>query len=220
MQAPGGIAGIAETGRRTRGRPTLEDVAQIEARLLAVGLQAFLAKGYGGVSMSYIIQMAGVSKTTLYSRFHSKDALFRAIMHQQVDRLAAATALTSSNGPLELLPGLKAYANKTLRISLEGDLLAVNRLIYGEFQRFPELGLAAAERTELGIAQVAWFIDQCAHAGALRCRDSRSTAEAFIFLLRGWYINALISGRAISASEREEWVDRVVPAFIAGCDLT
>lgn len=202
--------------RSARGRPLLEDVAQIEERLLEVALQEFLDKGYGGASLSQIVKSAAISKTTLYSRYGSKEALFRAIMHRQVERLGAVATLTSSL-PMDLSRGLMAYANRTLAISLEGDLLAVNRLIYGEAHRFPELASAAAERTQVGIGQIAWFIQQCAHASGRHCADPQSAAEAFILLLRGWHANAMLADRVISSGEREAWVERIVPAFVAGC---
>lgn len=203
-------------GRRSRGRPTLDDAARIEERLLAAALEEFLDSGYGGASLSKVVRAAGISKTTLYSRFHSKEALFRAIMERQVEKLAAATTLTSPDGLLDLAQGLENYANRSLEMSLSGDLLAVNRLIFSEAHRFPELGMAAAERAQLGIAQIAWFIEQCALRDDRPVPDCRATAEVFIYMLRGWYVNAMLANRAVSADERRAWVARAVPAFIGG----
>jgi AcrR family transcriptional regulator len=204
------------SARRQRGRPKLEDVAQIESRLLDVALREFLAHGYGGTSLTRIVKAAGISKTTLYARFGSKEDLFRAIVQQQIERLSAVTALRSRKGPPSLADGLKAYGNRTLEISLEGDLLEVNRLIYSESARFPELGTAAAERSQQGIADVASFIASCAEAEAIACRDPQSVATAFIFMLRGWYVDGLLSNRAISVRERQRWVDTAVTMLLAG----
>ncbi|MET1754478.1 TetR/AcrR family transcriptional regulator [Novosphingobium sp. RD2P27] len=184
--------------------------------MLNVALQEFIQEGYGGASLSRIVKAARISKTTLYSRYKSKEELFRAIMTQQVERLSVIRTLTASPA-FNLAEGLKAYANRTLAISLEGDLLAVNRLIYSEAHRFPELGLAAAERTQVGIAQIAWFIEQCNHPERTVLAEPRDNAEAFILLLRGWYVNAMLSSREVTADEREQWVGRMVPVFIAGC---
>jgi AcrR family transcriptional regulator len=206
----------SEGTRRPRGRPKLEDVAQIESRLLDVALQEFLAHGYGGTSLTRIVKAAGISKTTLYARFASKDELFRAIVHGQIERFSAVTALRSPKGSPDLVTGLKAYANRTLEISLEGDLLQVNRLIYSESRRFPELGQAAAERSQRGIDDVASFIAGCAEADAVPCRDPRAMAEAFIFMLRGWYVDILLTNRAVSVRERQRWVETAVHALLAG----
>lgn len=202
--------------RRPRGRPKLEDVAQIESRLLDVALQEFLAEGYGGTSLTRIVKAAGISKTTLYTRFSSKEELFRAALRRQIEGLAAVAALRSPKGPLDLLSGLKAYGNRTLEISLEGDLLQVNRLIYSESARFPELGLAAGERTQTGIADVSAFIRACAEADGTPCRDPEAVAEAFIFMLRGWYVDVLLTNRPVTVSQRQRWVDTAVHTLVAG----
>lgn len=200
---------------RSRGRPKLEDVAAIESRLLATALAAFSAYGYGGTSMARIVKAAGVSKTTLYSRFGSKEELFRAIIRQQIERLAASSRLRAAAGPPDLARGLQSYANSALEFSLRGEMLEVNRLIYSEAHRFPELGIAAAEATEIGIGQISAFIEQCAQADGLPCRDPRAVAEAFIFLLRGWYAHNLLKKRSVTRAMRERWVAQAVATLTA-----
>ena len=200
--------------RRSRGRPKLEDVAEIESRLLATALAEFLRLGYGATSMRQIVKAAGISKTTLYSRFSSKEQLFRAIMREQLDRISIAAALSQGGGQLDLEKGLKGYANYMLKMSFESGLLGVNRLIYSESRRFPELAALAQERTEVGIKQVADFIRQCAEADGVACKDPEGIAEAFIFMLRGWYASVMLIGRKASVAERERWVERTVRAFL------
>lgn len=201
--------------RRTRGRPKQEDIGAIETALLEVALAEFLAHGYGAASVTRIVRTAGISKTTIYSRFDSKETLFRAIMDRQIERLSAESSLRGTSRPLDLEAGLSAYADRTLTISLEGDLLQVNRLIYSESSRFPELGAAAAERNEIGIQQVAAFIVECAEADGIRCRRPRDVAEAFMFMLRGWYLTVMLTGRDVPAKDRRRWVQQAVRILLA-----
>jgi TetR/AcrR family transcriptional repressor of mexJK operon len=204
---------MATEERRTRGRPKQEDVAEIDGAVLEIALQEFLAHGYGAASVTRMVRNGRISKTTVYSRFESKEQLFRAIMDQQIERLSVEGALRST-GRLDLEAGLVAYANRTLQISLEGDLLQVNRLLYSESHRFPELGAAAAARTELGIMQVSAFITECAAADGIPCRDSRAIAEAFIFMLRGWYLTVMLRNQDVSVRERQKWAKRAVGVLI------
>lgn len=201
--------------RRSRGRPRQGEVELIESELLDGALKEFLKTGYGGTSVRHIVKVLGISKTTLYSRYPSKEALFRAIVERQIERLAANTVLRQEDWP-ELGMALRSYANRTLEISLKGEFREVNRLIYSESSRFPELGVAAAERTELGIAQISDFIQQCAARDGLPVRNPRGAAEAFIFMLRGWYVNVLLTNKPISAAHREAWVETSVHALISG----
>jgi AcrR family transcriptional regulator len=199
--------------KRSRGRPTSEDAVVIERKLLELGLREFLQHGYGGASMTRIVQAAGVSKTTLYSRYPSKGELFRAIVYAQIERLSPSASLRSDAGPLALEQGLMSYANHMLQLSLQGDLLGVDRLIYSESCQFPELGAAAAERTELGIKRISGFIRECAIRDGIPCRDPKAVAEAFIFMIRGWYANVILGNRKVGPAQREHWVKRAVHAL-------
>jgi TetR/AcrR family transcriptional regulator, mexJK operon transcriptional repressor len=204
----------SDAPRRTRGRPRLGDVAAIEDRLLDVALNEFVENGYGATSLTRIVKVAEISKTTLYSRYPSKEDLFRAIIRKHVDLPGADNALRPETGQPQLEVGLKAYANRMLDQSLKGGFLTINRLIFGESHRFPELGAAADERTEVGISQVAEFIEECARVDGVPCADPRSVAEAFIMLIRGWYLGAMVSSRKVPAGAREQWVERAVRIFV------
>jgi AcrR family transcriptional regulator len=165
--------------------------------------------------MRRIVNVAGVSKTTLYSRFSSKEQLFRAIMRQQIERLSAATSRGAHPLRLNLEKDLEDYANSMLEVSLRGDLLEVNRLIYSESHRFPELGAAAADRTKLGIRQVADLIGKWATADRIPCGDPEGLAEAFIHMLRGWYVNVILTNTKVPKAQREQWAKRAVHALIS-----
>lgn len=201
---------------RSPGRPRPADVADLERRLLAVALKEFLQHGYGGTSMARIVRIAGVSKTTLYSRFPSKAELFRAIVHRQIERISPSAMLAPSiESPSSLEEELKTYANYMLELSLHGELLAVNRLIYSESHRFPELGMAAAERTERGVEQISDIIGKSAIAEGIPCRNPDAIARAFILMLRGWYINVMLTNREVSVKEREQWVEQAVHILVS-----
>jgi AcrR family transcriptional regulator len=206
---------VSATTRRTRGRPKQEDIAAIENSLLEVALREFLAHGYGAASVTRIVRDAGVSKTTIYSRFASKELLFRAIMDREVTRLSVEGSLRATSTRLDLRAGLEALANRTLEVSLTGNLLQVNRLIYSESSRFPELGVAAAERHGIGVRQVATFIRECAEADGVPCRQPHDVAEAFIFMLRGWYVNVMLTNRIVPEEERKQWARQAVRLLMA-----
>jgi AcrR family transcriptional regulator len=198
-----------------RGRPRAEDVAAIDGKLVAVALKEFLQHGYGGTSMTKIVKVAGVSKTTLYSRFESKEELFHAIIEQQIERTDPSASLRSESGPLDLVQGLKSFANHILERNLQGDLLGVNRLIYSESHRFAELGAAAAERTTLGIKRISDYIRKCAKADGIPCKDPDGVAEVFILTIRGWYVNVMLTNQDVPTAKREAWVNRAVHTLLS-----
>lgn len=201
--------------RRPRGRPRLEDVSAIDEKLVTIALAEFQKHGYGATSMNAIARAAHVSKTTLYTRFPDKESLFRAIMREQIKRLGRTRVLHLLSTCTDLAAGLEAYANHMLDLSLKGGLLKVNRLIYSESDRFPELGAAAAERSRLGISEITAFIERCAAADRIPCRDAESVAEAFICMTRGWYVDVMLRNRTVPPGEREQWVRRMVHVLVS-----
>jgi len=201
--------------RRSRGRPRVEDTEAIENKLLAVALQEFVEKGYGGASVSNMVKRAGMSKTTVYSRFASKADLFRAIMMLQVEKVSPESLLNPLAGKLTLEQGLKVYARQSLQVSLEADAMAVNRLMYSESNRFPELAEAATERSRRGIERIARFIRECATEDGIPCRDPKTVAQVFILMNRGWYIDVMLANRRVSSKELDEWVEAALHVLLS-----
>lgn len=204
----------AKSPSRPRGRPRAEDSGVIESKLLDVALREFLEHGYGNAAMDRIAKASGGSKTTLYSRYSSKEALFRAIIFDQIDHAAPETSLRSAAGPLDLEQGLKSYANRMLEHSLQKDMIGVNKLIQSEAFRFPELAAAAMEKTHLGIKRIATFISESAARDGIPCSKPMVVAEVFIFMIRGWYTYLLQTDQQVSVARRKAWVNQAVDTLL------
>src|SRR5690348_8798109 len=58
--------------------------------ILAAAKRAFLASGFGAVSMDAIARDAGVSKATVYARFGNKEDLFGAVIGRECERYFAS----------------------------------------------------------------------------------------------------------------------------------
>src|SRR6266850_2261135 len=69
--------------RRVSGRE--EPVGKAGA-ILAAAERAFLAGGFGAVTMDAIAHAAGVSKATVYAHFHGKEELFGAVIAHVSER--------------------------------------------------------------------------------------------------------------------------------------
>ncbi|WP_317932244.1 TetR/AcrR family transcriptional regulator [Halioxenophilus sp. WMMB6] len=201
--------------KRSRGRPKPEQTANIEKELLDIAQAEFLEYGYGGASLSRMVRVAGISKTTLYSRYASKEELLYAIIDRQIEMLSPAQLIMNKFGPLGLEEGLRSYANYMLSVSLQREMLGINRLVLSESYRFPELGEIAAKRTRAGIKRVADFIRSCAESEQRLVADPQAIAQVFIFAHRGWYIDQLTSHRKVTTRQRQAWVDNSVRIIMA-----
>lgn len=132
---------LPQERRRPRGRPNAKQLLELEGRLIRVARRAFIAHGYGATSMNQVARAARLSKTTLYARFPSKADLFRAIIDEQIRRVGGVglrPIYRQSSDSLEAK--LRDYIEHMTRISLRGEILHINRLIFSEATRFPELG--------------------------------------------------------------------------------
>lgn len=201
--------------RRPRGRPKAEDLEALEARLVRVARQAFVLHGYGATSINAIAKAARVSKNTLYARFDSKDALFRAIVARQIQGVDEELPPTTGRRDESLEDGIRAYVNVALRKSLSGDMLEINRLILSESHQFPELGEAARARFQVGVEHLAQLIEECARRDRIPCRNPAAAAEVCLYAVYGWYNAIMISNRVVSDREQKSWVDNAVGIFMA-----
>lgn len=206
----------APTVKIGRGRPRNGDAEAINEKLLQAALQEFLTYGYGKASLTRVVKAAEASKSTLYSRYSSKQELFLAIIHQQIDQLSPSTSLQTEAGQAGLEEGLMAYAGDMLKYSLFGELRGVDRLIYSESHQFPELAQVARERTELGVRRLQAFISDCGERDGARCHNPRMVAENFIFMIRGWYADIVLSNSEVTTAECEHWVKNAVKMIVQG----
>jgi AcrR family transcriptional regulator len=76
---------MATTERPRRGAPRKGE-ASARARILATALDLFYHEGIRAVGVDTVVERSGVSKTSLYRLFDSKDALIAAVVAEQ-DRL-------------------------------------------------------------------------------------------------------------------------------------
>src|SRR5688572_6206965 len=122
--------------RRAAGRE--EPVGKAEA-ILAAAERAFLAAGFGAVTMDAIAREAGVSKATVYAHYTGKEELFGAVVaHLSQRRFHGFSVEALDPGDIEA--SLTTIAARFLDLVLSPEAIALNRIIIGEVTRFPVLG--------------------------------------------------------------------------------
>src|SRR5215213_10232182 len=153
--------------------------------VLAAAERAFLAAGFGAVTMDAIAREAGVSKATVYAHYASKEALFGAVVARLSARRFHLFSVEALD-PVDIEASLTAIASRFLDLVLSPEAIALNRIIIAEVTRFPALGAvfweAGPERTRV---QIEAFLRRAAEAGSLAIPDARLAAEQFVALARG-----------------------------------
>ncbi len=153
--------------------------------ILAAAERAFLAGGFGAVTMDRIAREAAASKATVYAHYTSKEELFGAVVaHVSARRFGGFSA--EALDPRDIEASLTTIAARFLDLVLSPEAIALNRIIIGEVTRFPVLGevfwAAGPERTR---AQIEAFLRRATASGALAVSDARLAAEQFVALARG-----------------------------------
>ena len=167
--------------QRTEAREALGGKAEA---ILSAAERAFLASGFGAVSMDAIAREAGVSKATVYAYFANKEELFGAVIAAVSERFGGFSALELD--PRDIDRSLTTIAHRFLDLVLSPESIAVNRIIIGEVTRFPVLGSVFWEAGPARVrAQIETFLQHAGEVGSLVISDARLTAEQFVSLVRG-----------------------------------
>jgi TetR/AcrR family transcriptional regulator, mexJK operon transcriptional repressor len=151
--------------------------------IICAAREAFLEKGYDGVSMDEVANRAGVAKQTVYARYASKDALFLAVVDSVQGKMLSAISAAES---LPIRDRLQRIARELLDVVLDPSILSLSRIGLGASYRFPTLGhsIYGARIKELH-ATLADILEHAAKDGSLSVDDPKVAAEQFLALVRG-----------------------------------
>src|SRR5437016_9633551 len=105
--------------RRVAGRGKAETI-------LAAAERAFLAAGFGAVTMDQIAREARVSKATLYAHFTGKEELFGAVVARVGERHFGGFS-TEALDPLDVVTSLNTIARRFLDLVLSPEGISLNR---------------------------------------------------------------------------------------------
>ena len=200
-----------------RGRPTADQVAAIERRILSVAQATFLEHGFAHSSMDAIAAAAGVSKGTLYARYAGKADLFHAVAVEQIAawRHHAPPPVRAEAGITES-ERLYRYGIAFLARMRIPEIAAFHHLIVAEAYRFPEL---ARQFHDEGYRHaIDLFADElktAAEGARWPIGDPRGVVNAFVAALLGWIGIQTLHGPVTDAA-CEAYVARLVAVFVGG----
>ena len=210
---------IQECVKRPRGRPQMrcdEDTRQL---IVEAAAKEFQAKGYAATCIGDVAQCAGVSTRTLYRLIPTKAALFKAVVANSIDGFILAID-EQVLGTLSLEAALERILTEFGRLTLSQETIAINRLVIGECERFPEIAAAFYEAAiqRISDAMANWLTKQC-ERGLLKLQDPQTAAG----ILRGMMIMdpqraAMLGQRsAPGPQEIEQRAEVCARLFLEGC---
>jgi TetR/AcrR family transcriptional regulator, mexJK operon transcriptional repressor len=209
-------AQLTPTGRASR-RADARDVGNVKALgILAAARALFLDRGYGDTSMDAIARLAAVSKATLYSHFHGKDALFAALIVAECRHLSDQIGRRALDEP-DIRSALLQVAHDFNNLLCTGDGLTMYRIVVAEAPRFPELGRVFYDSgPTVMIERIANVLRRATDRGLLQLRDPRIAAIQFISLIRGELHLTRVLGLNSASKNPAEYIEASVDLFLAG----
>jgi AcrR family transcriptional regulator len=186
-------------------------------QILDAARQVFMEDGLSGASMQRITDLSKVSKATVYNHFPSKEALFEAVMHEQVAQLRTQVfSLEPTQAPPEaVLFGLGCGFVAGI---LSPPNMKMARQLVAEGWRMPHLGKAFyGEGPDRGRDLLAGYLQALCDSGRLSIPDTRLAAEQFIALAEvGMSARTHMTGEAPSEQEIAVKVRSAVELFLRG----
>lgn len=188
-------------------------------RLVLAGARAvFLANGFSAATTDMIQQAAGVSKSTVYSYYPNKEALFAAVIEAECE--AFLKAVHMHKFPEKRFADiLNAIAQTYLEIVLSPDGLALYRTVVADAPRFPELGrrfyLAGPGAMNNAVAETLEAAE-CRGEVDLGGIGRDAAAALFMNMVRGEAQMQCLThpDSPASAAQRDQWAKDAVTAFL------
>ena len=212
---------ITEEVRRCRGRPQIRsDEATLRLVIEAAAVE-FQANGYAGAGMEAVAQRAGISTKTLYRLVPTKADLFKSVVSDRAGRFVLAIDDRVLGG-LDLASALERILAAYGSLTFNEEVIATNRLVLGESDRFPEIGEAFYEGAIRPTSQAMadWLERQC-RRGLIVLDDPLLAAG----MLRGMMVmepqRAIMLGRRapLDAEEIATRAKICAALFLKGCRL-
>ena len=170
-----------------RGRPSKKQ------HIIDTALSLFIGQGYQGTSIDQVVQVAGVSKPTVYSNFSSKQILW----NQVLERILQTTHDDLKNLSLAHTDGLLNWRDLWQMWVNSPARLAVYRVMLGERRKMEEQAVSQFEQLQALFEQ---HLKQLPYVQSLT-QTSQFTLKAYghqIWLLPMLYRTPALSESALN----------------------
>src|SRR6202165_6035936 len=185
-------AAIVATGPARRGaggRAPREEAVRRDARLLDVATRLFMERGYDCTSIDAVAETAGVSKPTVYARYHDKRDLFTAVLRATIQRWLAplsAAAEAAKVNPKSVETTLHDLSRHLMAHASTPEVIMLRRTLAAQAVQFPELAKLAHEEGWLRGARAGdILLEHFADRGQIEVDDPAMAADLFLSLVLG-----------------------------------
>ncbi|WP_339109719.1 TetR/AcrR family transcriptional regulator [Thioclava sp. GXIMD4216] len=199
-------------------KPEMPEKARV---VLAAAREVFLTHGFAAATTDMIQQRAGVSKSTVYSYFPGKEALFEAVLQTECSaHMSRLEGLPSERDDLRM--SLHRVSVAYLDLILAPSSLALHRAAVAETVRFPEISRIFFQSGPLTFQTlIEALLTRATERGelALSADKVARLAPLYAGMLRGdWQVRLLTQSPPETPSHEAlvAWVDFVLDTLFRG----
>jgi AcrR family transcriptional regulator len=210
----------SSTDRRDRGRPQLRPDDETRQIIYEAARHEFAENGFAATSTETVARRAGVSTRTLYRLVPNKAALYEGMVSDRLDRFLSDFGLHVAEDA-DIETGLNAALMACAELTLDPEVIALQRIIMQEAGQFPDL---AATFYRNGIARTATALSKWLRVqvkrGLIDIDDTEEAAGILIGMLAGAPQRAAIFGGVPlpSRAQVKARVRKCVTLFLRGCE--
>jgi TetR/AcrR family transcriptional regulator, mexJK operon transcriptional repressor len=205
------------TMRRGAGRPTTEQAEARHEELLDAALEEFLEHGFELTTIEMIAARINMTKRTVYARYTDKASLFRGAVQRAIERQIVPQHVLEGFDQGDLAATLESVARLRIGQVMTPNGLRLQRIINTESYRFPGIFTDNFEQSAKPVLDfVAGVLDRAIAAGQIAPTDSGFAASAFMSMVVGGQVRAIVSGRVPTRAELDRKVTFTVRLLLDG----
>ncbi len=187
--------------RKTGGRPTRQQAAELDALILDGARSAFCRSGVAKASLDEIALRLGVSKHTIYRRYPNKVALLEAVVERDLRHFREAL-LASMHGTSEPLEALRRIALRYVEIGASADYAAFYLSVSAEAALSAPLGERLQAWSQTALEPFAIAVTKAQEVGQIRPQSKELIVAILVDLLEGANNRLRLNGDATVDRER------------------
>ena len=177
-------------------------------------MQAFIARGFDGVTMEDVARAAGIGKPALYARYADKRELFTTVIPWALQNLNWLDPLEGAAGR-DIEEALQMIARAAHERAVDPETVGLIRMVMAEAPRFTEVALTSDELIRSPL--ITSVIDVlAAHTDQLAIDDLQTAAEQFIGLVHLMPLTFAAFGFRRNGADAEAHLTAVVHTFLRG----
>jgi AcrR family transcriptional regulator len=212
-----GTTHATSTLRRGAGRPTREQAEARHEEMLDAALEEFLEHGFELTTIEMVAARVSMTRRTVYARYVDKAALFRAAVQRAIERQIVPPDVLAGFDQGDLAATLESVARLRIGQVMTPNGLRLQRIINTESYRFPEIFTDNFEQSAKPVLDfVAGVLDRAIAGGQIAPTDSGMAASAFMSMVVGGQVRAIVSGRVPARAELDRKVHFTVRLLLDG----